>query len=99
MAMMGSTNVSAQMIRRQIISAIDMVIVADRLPDGSRKVMAISEVTKEHTSDYVLKDIFVAQRRHENGQVIFELKPTGYVPAFLERFLDGDAVKEDLQVV
>jgi pilus assembly protein CpaF len=99
MAMMGSTNVSAQMIRRQIISAIDMVIVADRLPDGSRKVMAISEVTKEHTSDYVLKDIFVAQRRHENGQVIFELKPTGYVPAFLERFLDGDAVKEDLKVV
>ncbi|MFA5038284.1 MAG: CpaF family protein [Candidatus Omnitrophota bacterium] len=98
MAMMGSNNVSSQMVRRQIISAIDLVITSDRLPDGARKIMAISEVAKDHTTDYLLKDIFHAERRQEAGQMVFDLKPTGHIPAFLEKFLDAETVKQDLTV-
>lgn len=98
MAMMGSANVSPQMVQRQIISAIDLVIIADRMNDGSRKIMAISEVIKDHTEDYLLKDIFCVERRQENGAMVYELKPTGHVPAFLMKFLDADLIRQDLKV-
>ena len=88
MAMMGNNNVSAELIRRQIISAIDLVIMVDRLPDGSRKVMVISEVEKNNRMEYILKDIFTCLRRQEGDAMICELKPTGYTPSFLEKFID-----------
>jgi pilus assembly protein CpaF len=97
MAMMGGPNVSCDLIRRQIVSAIDLVIVVDRLGDGSRRVMSISEVTKDNPLEYVLKDIFNVQRRQENDRIIFELKATGYIPAFLERFPEADVLKESLK--
>jgi pilus assembly protein CpaF len=91
MAMMGNTHVSAELIRRQIISAIDLVIMVDRFPDGSRKVMAISEVEKNNRMEYVLKDIFACHRRQEGTAMIYELKPTGHTPSFLEKFVDTGA--------
>ena len=91
MAMMGNVHVSAELIRRQIISAIDLVIMVDRLPDGSRKVMAVSEVEKNNRMEYILKDIFVCHRRQEGAAVIYELKSTGHTPSFLEKFIEPGA--------
>ena len=94
MAMMGSVNVSSELIRRQIISAIDLVIVVDRLLDGTRRVVSISEMIKTNTREYTLKDIYALSRRQEGNAVFFELKPTGYVPAFLEKFKELGALNE-----
>ncbi len=88
MAMMGGTSVPAELIRRQIVSAIDLVVCLDRLPDGRRYVLSISEIVKDHPQEYTLQDIYAAERRVEDGKVVFELKPTGYKPAFLEKFVD-----------
>jgi len=58
MAMMGNASVSGELVRRQIISAIDIVITVDRLPDGTRRLVAISRVEKNRP-EYALKDIYV----------------------------------------
>ena len=86
--MMASGSVPAELIRRQIVSAIDLVICLDRLPDGTRCVRAISEVVKHPPSEYATKDIYTAVRKPGDGGLIYELKPTGYKPAFLEKFVD-----------
>jgi len=87
MAMMGSASVPAELIRRQIVSAIDMVVCLDRLPDGTRCVLSISEVLKDHPSEYTTRDIYIAVRPRGDGGSTYRLKSTGYKPAFLEKFV------------
>ncbi|MEK7850148.1 MAG: CpaF family protein [Candidatus Omnitrophota bacterium] len=74
MAMMGGSKVSGELIRRQIISAIDIVIAVDRLPDGTRRLVAISEVEKNRP-EYALKDIYALVKTQ--GQAQAELRLTG----------------------
>ncbi len=57
MTMMGGAKISGELVRRQIISAIDIVITVDRLPDGTRRIVAISKVEKNRP-EYALKDIY-----------------------------------------
>jgi pilus assembly protein CpaF len=90
MSMLGSLNVSAELIKRQIVSAIDLVIVVDRLSDGTRRVISITEVIKGNATEYALADIYALTRKAEGGGFSFELKPTGYVPAFIEKFREAE---------
>jgi len=90
MAMMASGSVPAELIRRQIVSAIDLVICLDRLPDGTRCVRAISEVLKEHPSEYATRDIYFADPKAGASGEASNLKPTGYKPGFIEKFVDLD---------
>lgn len=96
MAMMGSTNVSPELIKRQIVSALDLIIVVDRLSDGTRRVISITEVIKDKTAEYTLKDIYALERRQEGNTVSFELKPTGYIPIFLEKFQELEGLPKEL---
>ncbi|MFH1691376.1 MAG: CpaF family protein [Candidatus Omnitrophota bacterium] len=90
MAMMGSLNVSPELIKRQIISAIDLVVLVDRFSDGSRKAISVSEVMKENAQEYTLKDIYALERRQEGDNFLFEIKSTGHVPLFLKKFRELD---------
>ena len=74
MAMMGGSKVSGELVRRQIISAIDIVITSDRLPDGTRRLVAISEVEKNRP-EYALKEIYVLVKTQ--GQAQAELRSVG----------------------
>lgn len=96
MAMIGSANVSTELVRRLIVSAIDLIITVDRLLDGTRRAIAISEVMKTNPSEYAIKDIYALERRQEGNTSSFELKPTGYRPIFLEKFRDLELVNEEL---
>lgn len=51
------TEINHLLIRRQIISAIDILIYVERLPDGRRKITNISEVIK-NVDDYELNGIY-----------------------------------------
>jgi pilus assembly protein CpaF len=97
MAMMGSANVSSGLVRRQIISAIDVIINVERFSDGRRCVVAISEVIKDSTAEYVLKDIYALVRRAEGNTVVFDLKPTGHKPLFLEKFRDWEFIPDEFK--
>ncbi|MGE5279254.1 MAG: CpaF family protein [Deltaproteobacteria bacterium] len=88
MAMMAGSSVPAELMRRQIVSAIDLVICLDRLPDGTRCVRSISEVLKENPATYATRDIYAAARRPGDGEIHYDLKATGYRPVFLDKFVD-----------
>lgn len=90
MAMMGSLHVSPELIKRQIVSAIDLIVLVDRFSDGSRRVISISEVLKESANEYTLKDIYALVRRQEGNDFVFEIKATGHKPVFLKKFRELD---------
>ncbi|MCE9567564.1 MAG: CpaF family protein [Planctomycetes bacterium] len=74
-------------IRRQIASAVHIVVQVARLPTGIRRVVRISEVIGLAGDQIAIQDIFVF--RHggagSNGEAQGRLHPTGVVPHVLER--------------
>jgi pilus assembly protein CpaF len=87
MVAMSNLNLPDSAIRRQIASAIDVVIQVSRMSDGTRKVISIAEITGMEGEIVTMQDIFVFRKRgiRENGEVIGEFMPTGIRPKFGER--------------
>ncbi len=87
LAMMGESNVPPAAIRRQIASAIHIVVQIKRLADGTRKITNISEVIPEvdDFGRYVIHDIykFIQRGRTQDGKIVGEFIPTGYIPSFM----------------
>ncbi len=86
MCLMAGMDLPARAIREQIASAVDLIIHQERMRDGSRKVVQITEVQGMEGDVIVLSDIFqFEQQGIENGRVIGRLKPTGIRPKFIEK--------------
>jgi pilus assembly protein CpaF len=86
MVMMGGMKISEEAIRGQIASAINFIVQASRLSDGSRKVMSIAEITGMEGSVVQLQEIFKYERTgtDENGKVVGKFVATGLRPKFLD---------------
>jgi len=89
MVAMASLNIPDSAIRRQIASAIDVVVQVTRLSDGTRKVVALAEITGMEGEVVTMQDIFTFRKRgiRENGEVIGEFVATGVRPKFAEKLL------------
>ncbi|HKS68474.1 MAG TPA: CpaF family protein [Candidatus Acidoferrales bacterium] len=89
MVAMANLNIPESAIRRQISSAIDVVIQVSRMSDGTRKVVSIAEITGMEGEVVTMQDIFVFRKRgiKETGEVIGEFLPTGIRPKFGERLM------------
>ncbi|MEO1538153.1 MAG: CpaF family protein [Pseudomonadota bacterium] len=76
-------------IRSQIASGLNFVVQLNRLNDGNRKVMTISEITGMEGDTITMQDIFVFKRQglDENGKVIGKLIATGMRPQSADRLL------------
>jgi pilus assembly protein CpaF len=87
MVAMANLNLPDTAIRRQIASAIDVVVQVSRLSDGTRKLIALSEITGMEGEMVTMQDIFLFQKMGvgENGEVLGEFAPTGIRPKFAER--------------
>jgi pilus assembly protein CpaF len=87
MVAMASLNIPDSAIRRQIASAIDVVVQISRQSDGGRKVIAMAEITGMEGGVVSMQDIFVFHKRgvKDNGEVIGEFMPTGIRPKFAEK--------------
>jgi pilus assembly protein CpaF len=87
MVAMASLNIPSVAIRRQIASALDVVIQVSRLSDGTRKVINIAEITGLEGDVITMQDIFTFRKRgiRDNGDVIGEFAPSGVRPRFAER--------------
>lgn len=74
-------------VRRQIASAIEIIVHLGRLRDKSRKVLQIVEVLGMQDGEYVTRTLyeFVEQGEDENGRVIGELQPTEYTLKNMEK--------------
>lgn len=88
MVLMSGMELPSRAIREQIASAVDIIIHESRLSDGSRKVVAISEVTGLEGQQIVMQDIFAFRQSgvDEHGKVMGVFKPTGAMPTFYEQF-------------
>jgi pilus assembly protein CpaF len=86
MCLMAGMDLPVRAIREQVASAIDLIIQQERLRDGSRKIVSITEVQGMEGDVIVMSDIFsFEQQGMEAGRVIGRLKPTGIRPKFIER--------------
>jgi pilus assembly protein CpaF len=87
MALMANLNIPERAMRQQITSAIHGVVQVARLSDGTRKVIAISELTGMDGDSINMQDIFVFDRSgiDERGKVRGAFKACGVKPRFAER--------------
>jgi pilus assembly protein CpaF len=87
MVAMANLNIPESATRRQIASAIDMVVQMSRLSDGTRKLVAVTEITGMEGEMVTMQDIFVFRKIGigPNGEVLGEFEPTGIRPKFTER--------------
>ena len=75
-------------IQRQVASAVDIVVQITRMPGGKRSVTQISEVAgyDPDRNGLIVTDIYsFRDERH--------LRPTGYMPTFVDSLIDKDLLK------
>lgn len=58
MILMARYSLSVESVKQQIASALDLVVYVTRLVDGSRRIMAISQVSSTENEDIKIEDIF-----------------------------------------
>ncbi len=87
MIAMGGFELPLKNMRTQIASAVNLVVQASRLRDGSRKVMQITEIVGMEGDVITMQDIFTFEYEgdDENGKIIGSHKPTGLRPTFVEK--------------
>jgi pilus assembly protein CpaF len=79
MVMMATNNLPLEAIRRSLVSAVDLIIQVNRLHDGSRKVMSITEVIGMEGKNVVLEELFCFQPdpHHHEGKITGHYETTG----------------------
>ena len=84
MALMSGIDLPVIAIRRQIASAINLVVHMSRLQDGTRKTTQITEIVGMEGDIVTQTDIFKFNQTgvSQNGRVLGELRPTGIRPQF-----------------
>jgi len=89
MVAMANLNIPESAIRRQVASALDLIVQVSRLSDGTRKITNVSEVVGMEGDVVTMQDIFNFHKSGigEKGEVLGEFLPTGIRPRFSERLL------------
>lgn len=87
MAMMAGLDMPLIAIRQQIASAVDLIVHMDRLTDGTRKVVRITEVPRMEGDVVTLSDLFRFDPTgiDDEGKVLGEMRATGLRPLFTPR--------------
>jgi pilus assembly protein CpaF len=82
---MASVRMSEQSIRQQIASAIQIVVQLQRLSDGTRRMVSVTEVTGMEGDVIQMQEIFCFVREgvDPNGQILGSFRATGVRPRFL----------------
>jgi pilus assembly protein CpaF len=86
MVLMAGMDLPVRAIREQISSAVDLVVHQERMRDGSRKVVNVTEVSGMEGDVITTTDLFVfEQMGFENGKIVGKLRPTGLRPKFMDK--------------
>jgi len=86
MVLMAGMDLPLRAVREQIASAFDLIVHLDRLVDGNRKVVRISEVQGMEGEIIVMQDIFrFVQTGVQNGRVQGHFTATGIRPKFMDK--------------
>lgn len=100
MVMMAGFDLPSSAIRDQIQSAVNIIVQQTRLPDGSRKVINITEVTGKEENIITMQDIFVFQQTGlgAGGRVEGFHTATGNIPYFVEELRKSGNLSLDMGV-
>jgi pilus assembly protein CpaF len=84
--------------RRQIASALDVIVQLARLQGGARRMVRISELVRYRQRRYVVRDLFeFRQTGVVDDQAVGEFRACGATPTFLERLeVAGISLPNDL---
>ncbi len=87
MAMMANLNLPEKAIRKQIASAVSLVLQMARFSDGTRRLTHITEITGMETDVVSMQDLFVFEKQgvSSEGRVLGTFNATGIRPKFAER--------------
>ena len=86
MVMMAGMELPVRAIREQVSSAIDLVVHQERMRDGTRKIVQVTEVSGMEGDVITMTDIFVfEQTGYENNKLIGRFRPTGLRPKFMDK--------------
>jgi pilus assembly protein CpaF len=94
MIMMGGFEMPIKAMRQQIASAIDIIIQANRLQGGPRKVTSITEVLNMEQDVIIMQDVFKFKQLgiDQNGRAFGQFESTGVRPSFVGR-LESKGIK------
>ena len=91
MVLMAGVELPVRAIREQVAGALDLIIQQARLKDGSRRIVAISEVVGMEGDVITLQDLFTfdySAGRDESGRFRGHLVSTGLRPKFTQDLMD-----------
>src|SRR3954468_24593326 len=89
MVQMGQVNLPSRAIRTQIVAALDIIVQVERMRDGQRRVVQISEVTGLETDVITTNDIAAFEYEEEDvhGRILGAYRSTQAIPKFKSRLL------------
>jgi pilus assembly protein CpaF len=91
MVLMAGLDLPIRAIREQIASAIDLIVHMNRLKDGTRRLIKITEVQGMEGDIITLQDLFMfdfSMGIDDDGKFKGRIKSTGLIPGFMKRLHD-----------
>lgn len=90
LVLMSGMDLPVSVVRRQIVSAVDLIIQIARLRDHSRKITQITEIQGMEGDQVTLQDIFLYRLPGTNSMTPASigggsLESTGFRPGFIDR--------------
>jgi pilus assembly protein CpaF len=87
MALMANLNLPEKAVRRQIASAVTLVIQISRFHDGTRRVTHLSEITGMEEDIVSMQDVFVFEKHgvSSDGRILGTFTATGIRPKFADQ--------------
>jgi pilus assembly protein CpaF len=94
MIMMAGMDLPIKAMRQQISSAVDLIVQANRLQGGPRKITAITEVMNMEQDVIIMQDVFRYKQLSidQNGRAFGQFESTGVRPSFVTR-LEAAGIK------
>ena len=88
MVMMAGMDLPLRAIREQVASSMELIVHLERLKDGTRKIVKVSEVQGMESDTIVMQDLYVFEHTGiKNGMMQGSHKPTGLRPGFTPKLV------------
>jgi pilus assembly protein CpaF len=96
LCLMSEISLPLMAVRRQLASAVELIVQVARLKDGSRRVTAITEVCGMEGDIITIQDIFVFKQKGQDasGRIEGRLEATGQAPAFYRQAKENGHVMD-----
>ena len=88
LCMMAGMDLPAKAIREQIVGAVNLIVQIQRLSDGSRKLISVSEVQGLQGEVVTQQEVYTFKEKgfDKNRRIVGIFQATGLIPKFIEKF-------------